>query len=75
LKVLSWHFAAPAPIFIAAGVDDYVCIGMGDGGIYVYASIAMRKGALVIVPHKSFWNFLESSKGLYKCDIATRISN
>jgi hypothetical protein len=44
-------------------------------GIYRYASIATRKGALVIVTLKSFWNFLEPSKRLYKSDISTIVSS
>jgi len=44
-------------------------------GTYDYACIATRKNTLVIVTLKSPWNFLESSKGLYKCDISTILSN
>ncbi len=44
-------------------------------GIYGHVSIEKRKGALVIVTLKSFWNVLEYSKGLYKHDISTIVSN
>jgi hypothetical protein len=49
----------------------------GGGGVSIYGHVSKekRKGVLVIVTLKSFWNVLESSKGLYKHDISTIGSN
>ncbi len=49
--------------------------GQQEGGIYGNVFIATIKAALIIVTLKSFWNFLESFKELYQCDISTIVSN
>ncbi len=57
-------------------VNEYVSIAtVGEVGIYGHVSIEKRKGALVMLTVKSFWNVPESSKGLYKRDISTIVSN